>query len=106
MGFNSGFKGLMQVLEIWIFGTDPWDCKSFPVKKGFRLKQVLLYVCVFITGHIRTAHGWSRTWIMDINKTMGYSRTTVTGSRTSFVVASVRSSIHSNIYIYIYIYMI
>ena len=49
------------------------------------LHYIYIYIYVYTYIHIR---------IHTYTNTVGYARTSVIGSRTSFVIASVRSSIH------------
>ena len=71
---------------------------QYTVHLLFALKEMMpcevgneyIYIYIYIYIHIHT-HTHTHT------HTQGYARTNVIGSRTSFVVASVRSSIHLNI---------
>jgi len=72
MGFNSGFKGL-KILK--------------PSKKSTSelMDRILHVIMTRLSAPLGKHHE---------EYTVGYARTNVIGSRTSFVIATVRSNIH------------
>jgi hypothetical protein len=62
--------------------------QGFPLSVSFHVHLHLLLP------EAQTSEAWGNCGFAAENSTVGYARTNVIGSRTSFVITSVRSSVH------------